>query len=69
LTEERELEKLPAHDQREMTFPKQELRRKEKALAEAAGLLIAAYRSRPSGERTGTTDAPGRSPECPRDPR
>jgi transposase len=42
LNEQKELEKLRAQYQREITRLKQELRRKEKALAEAAALLIAA---------------------------
>ncbi len=42
LKEQKELEKLRAHDQREIKQLKQELRRKEKALAEAAALLLAA---------------------------
>ncbi len=40
--EQRELEKLRAQDQREIKRLKQELRRTEKALAEAAALLMAA---------------------------
>ena len=42
MTEQKELEKLRAQDQREIKQLKQELRRKEKALAEAAALLMAA---------------------------
>ena len=42
LKEQLELEKLRAQDQREIKRLKQELRRKEKALAEAAALLMAA---------------------------
>jgi transposase len=42
LKEQRELEKLRAQDQGEINRLKQELRRKEKALAEAAALLISA---------------------------
>ena len=49
---QKELERLRALDQREIKRLKQELRRKEKALAEAAALLIASKRVRPSGERT-----------------
>ena len=41
LKEQKELERLRAQDQREIKLLKQELRRKEKALAEAAALLIA----------------------------
>ena len=41
LKEQKELEKLRAQDQREIKRLKQELRRKEKAPAEAAALLIA----------------------------
>ena len=52
---QKELERLRALDQREIKRLKQELRRKEKALAEAAALLIASKRVRPSGERTRTT--------------
>jgi transposase len=42
LKEQKELEKLRSQDQREIKRVKQELRRKEKALAEAAALLMAA---------------------------
>jgi transposase-like protein len=42
LKEQKDLEKLRAQDQREIKRLKQELRRKEKALAEAAALLMAA---------------------------
>ena len=42
LKEQKELEKLRAQDQREIKRLKQELRRKEKALTEAAVLLMAA---------------------------
>ena len=65
LKEQRELERLRAQDQKEIKRLKQELRRKEKALAEAAALLIASKRSRPSEERTGTTNVARRSPEGP----
>jgi transposase len=41
LKAQKELERLRAQDQREIKRFKQELRRKEKALAEAAALLIA----------------------------
>ena len=41
LKEQRELERLRAQDQKEINRLKQEMRRKEKALAEAAALLIA----------------------------
>ncbi len=41
LKEQKELERLRAQDQREIKRLKQEHRRKEKALAEAAALLIA----------------------------
>ncbi len=40
MAEQKELEKLRAQDQREIKQLKQELRRKEKALAEAAALLM-----------------------------
>ena len=40
MKEQKELEKLRAQDQREIKLLKQELRRKEKALAEAAALLM-----------------------------
>ena len=56
LKEQMELEKLRAQDQREIKRLKQELRRKEKALAKAAALLMAAYKIQASGERTRTTD-------------
>lgn len=39
LKEQKELERLRAQDQREIKGFKQELRRKEKAMAEAAALL------------------------------
>jgi len=42
LKEQKELERLRAQDQREIKPLKQELRRKGKALAEAAALLLAA---------------------------
>jgi len=42
LKEQKELEKLHAQEQREIKRLKQELRHKEKALAEAAALLMAA---------------------------
>ena len=41
LKEQKELERLRAQDQKEIKLLKQELRRKEKALAEAAALLVA----------------------------
>jgi hypothetical protein len=41
LKEQKKLERLLAQDQKEIKWLKQELRRKEKALAEAAALLIA----------------------------
>ncbi len=44
LKEQKELEKLRTKDQREINRLKQELRRKEKALAEVASLLMAAKR-------------------------
>ena len=59
------LEKLHQQDQKEINQLKYDLPRKGKALAEAAALLIAAKKSRPSLERTGRTDDPGRSPEGP----
>ncbi len=40
LKEQKELEKLPAQDQREIKRHQKELRKKEKALAEAAALLL-----------------------------
>ena len=40
MKEQKELEKLRAQDQREIKQLKQEMRRKEKALAEAAALLM-----------------------------
>ena len=40
LREQRELEKLRAQDQREIKRLQKELRKKEKALAEAAALLL-----------------------------
>jgi len=46
LIEQKELEKLRAQDQREIKRRKQELRRKEKALAEAVALLMAANKIR-----------------------
>ena len=44
LKEQKELEKLRAHDQREIKQLKQQLRRKEKALAEAGSVLLAAIK-------------------------
>jgi hypothetical protein len=63
LKELRVLGKLRAQSQQEIKRLKQELHRKEKALAEAAALLIASQKSMPTGERTGTTDVCRRSPE------
>ena len=40
LNEQKELEKLRAHDQREIKALKKELQRKEKAIAEMAALLV-----------------------------
>ena len=65
MAEQRVLEKRHQQDQKEIKQLKQDLRRKDKALAEAAALLIAAKKSRPSWERAGRTDDPGRSPEGP----
>jgi len=58
LKEQKELEKLSAQDQREIKRLKQELRLKEKALAEAAALLMAAKKIQAFWERTGTIDVP-----------
>ena len=44
LTEQKDLDRRHKQDQREIKQLKQELRRKEKALAEAAALLLAAKR-------------------------
>ena len=55
-TEQEELERLRAQDQKEIKRLKQALRRKEKALAQAAALLIASKRFRPSGESAGAID-------------
>ena len=52
MAEQKDLEKRHQTDQREIKRLQQELRRKDKALAEAAALLIASKRSRPTGERT-----------------
>ena len=54
--EQKDLEMLHTHDQCEIKRLKQELRRMEKDLAETAALLLAAKRSRSSGQRTRTTD-------------
>ena len=59
MAEQRDLEKRHQQDQKEIKQLKQDLRRKEKALAEAAALLIAAKKSRPSGERTGSINVSG----------
>ena len=42
MKEQKELERLRAQDQKEIKRLQQELRRKDKALAEAAALLLAA---------------------------
>ena len=68
LKEQKKPERLRAQDQKDIKRLKQELRRKEKALAEAAALLIASKRIMPSGERTGTSVVTRRSPEGPGDP-
>ena len=47
LKEQRELEKLRAQDQRDIKRVRQKLRRKEKAVAEAAALLMAAKKIQP----------------------
>jgi hypothetical protein len=53
---QKELERLRTQDQKDIKRLKQELRRKEKALAESPALLLALTRFSPSGERTATTD-------------
>ncbi len=56
---------LRAQDQREIKGLKQKLRRKEEAVAEVTALKMATKKSRPLGERTGTTEVGGRSAEGP----
>jgi hypothetical protein len=68
MAEQRDLEKLRAQDQKEIKRLQKEMQRKDKALAEAAALLLAAKRSRPFGESTGTIDVAGLSPEGFADP-
>ncbi len=53
MAEQKDLEKRHQQNQLEIRRLQQELQRKDRALAEAAALLLAAERSRPSGERTG----------------
>jgi transposase len=69
LKEQKEHERLRAQDQKEIKRLKQELCHKEKALAEAAALLITSKEIHAFWERTGTTDGARRSPEGPGDPR
>ncbi len=60
---QKELKKLRAQDQGEIKCLKQELRRKEKALVEAAACSWLHKRTTSSGERTVTTNVARRSPE------
>lgn len=48
MAEQKDLEKLHAQDQREIKALKKELQRKEKALAEAAALLVLRKRGKPT---------------------
>ena len=68
MAEQKDLEKRHQVDQREIKRLQQELRRKDKALAETAALLIASKRSRLTGERTRGTDHSSRSPQILGDP-
>jgi hypothetical protein len=56
MADQKDLQKRHQEDQREIKRLQQELRRKDKALAEAAALLIASKRSRLTVERTRGTD-------------
>ena len=69
MAEQKHLERCYQPDQREMKRLQQELRRRNMALAEAAALLMASKRSRPTGERTRGVDISCPSPEGPEDPR
>jgi hypothetical protein len=69
MAEQKDFEKRHQQDQREIKRLQQELRRKEKALAEAAALLIASKRSRPTGERTRGIDLARGSAQGAGDPR
>jgi hypothetical protein len=63
IAEQKDLEKSHQADQREIKRLRQKLRRRDKALAEAAALLIASKRSRPTGARTRETDHKGSYPQ------
>jgi hypothetical protein len=56
MAEQKDLEKLHAQDQREIKALKKELQRKEKALAEAAALLVLRKSGRTSARRTRKAD-------------
>jgi len=56
MADQKDLQKRHQEDQREIKRLQQELRCKDKALAEAPALLIASTKIRPSGGRTGTID-------------
>ena len=56
MAEQKGLERLRAHDQREIKALKKELQRKEKALAEAVALLVQRKNGRPSARRTRKVD-------------
>ena len=67
MAEQKDIQKRHQQDQREIKRLQQELRRKDKALAEAASLEMASKKSRPTGERTGRSYRARRSPQDPRD--
>ena len=63
LKEQKDLDRRHQQDQREIKQLKQELRRMEKALAEAAALLLAAKKIQAFWVRTRTNDLARRPPE------
>jgi len=66
--DQKDLQKRHQEEQLEIKRVQQGLRRKDKALTEAAALLILSKRFRSSGERTGSIDVARRSPEEPGHP-
>ena len=69
IDDQKDLQMRHQEDQREIKRLQQELRRKDKALAAAAALLLASKKSRPTGERTRGINRRSGSPQGPGDPR
>jgi hypothetical protein len=67
MSDQKDLQKRHQEDQREIKRLQQELRRKEKALAEAAALLLAAKKIQAFWGRTRGINRSDRSPQGPRD--